>query len=191
MLAATALMLPLLLLASVALGQSESQVTAPASADSKRGLAAHRFEVGARLSASPEGRVSAGDNSLKIFAGLSATYALVPRLAIGTELEQLFAPQNNSHDCYGCVSGGTQALALVEMRTPLGTEAVRLFGRLAAGPAFVTGTDEKFSVLPAARVSIGVDLRFWHLYARPFGYLGAMNRFASQFGLGFETGATF
>jgi hypothetical protein len=190
----TGALVPLVILAtSVALGQTKSNGggTTPGAVDTGYTLAAHRFELGASMAASPAGRISAGDDSLKIFAGLSGTYALLPRLAFGAEVEQLFAPQNDSHDCYGCVRTGTQVRALVELRTPLGTEAVRLFGRLAAGPAFVTGTDEKPSVLAGARVSIGADFRVWHLYVRPFGYLGTMTRVALQFGLGFETGATF
>jgi hypothetical protein len=190
----TRTLVPLVILAtSVALGQTESNGsgTTPGAVGTGTTFAAQRFEVGASVSTSPAGRLSAGDDSLKIFAGLAGTYALMPRLAIGAEVEQLFAPQNNSHDCYGCVRSGTQALALVELRAPLGTDAVRLFGRLAAGAALVSGSDETSSVLSVARVSIGTDFRFWHLYVRPFGYLGAMTRVASQLGLGFETGVTF
>jgi hypothetical protein len=184
-------MLPLLLATSQAYGQAPSEVTAPASKGSNSALAAQRFEVGARLSVSPSGEVSDGDESLKVFTGLSGTYAIIPHLAIGVELEQMFAPQNNDHDCQSCMSAGTQTLALIEFRMPVGTEFVRLFGRFAAGHAFVARLDGDYSILPASKASVGFDIRYWHLYARPFGHLSVINEVAAQLGFGLETGATF
>lgn len=185
------MILACLFVSAAAFGQTNPKaMTVPTVASSPQ-PSVQRFEVGATMGISPEGPIGPGDESLKLFAGVSANYAPRSWFAVGAEVEWLYAPQNNSSDCYGCVASGIQTLALVELRTPLGHDAVRLFGRVAAGSAFVTGTDGESSVLPAGRVTIGVDLRLWHFYARPFGFVGAMTTFATQFGFGFETGAAF
>lgn len=82
-------------------------------------------------------------------------------------------------------------MALAELRIPLGHEALRLFGRAAAGPGFRTLVSSETKVELVVRGALGLDLRIWHVYARPFGYFGKMTYDSPSFGFGFETGAAF
>jgi hypothetical protein len=151
-----------------------------------------RFEIGAHAAIAP-GMVVAD----YLFAGVSASYALRPWLAVGAEIDIFTVaalgnePGRWRAECPSCTWSGVQTLALGELRMPLGHDAVWLFGRLAMGPAFVTRADTASSVVAAARGSVGVELRLWHVYARPFAIVGAIGANAPRLGFGFETGAAF
>jgi len=153
--------------------------------------APQRFDLGLTSSLAL-GRVGPfhGDDSAKLFIGASGTYAPRPWFALGAAIDILDAFQNHS-DCYGCVQRGVLTLVLGELRLPLGTEHARLFGRIAVGPAFAVGTDEQNTLRAVAKTSVGLDLRLWHVYARPLAFIGMMTHVTSQFGPGFEIGATF
>lgn len=154
-------------------------------------LASHRFEFGLTSSIAL-GQVGSFDHedSAKLFIGASGTFAPRPWLAVGAAIEFLDAFQNNS-DCYGCVRRGVLTLLLGELRLPLGTEHVRLFGRFATGPVFAVGTDERSTLRALAKTSVGLDLRLWHVYARPFAFVAMMTQTTSQIGPGLEVGASF
>jgi hypothetical protein len=170
-------------------------ITSPAKGASVREdtLAAQRFEVGltAGLALYNADPANHQDDTTKLYVGVAGTYALRNWFAVGAEIVWVDAFQNNSHDCFGCLSRGLLTLGLAELRLPLGTQHARLFGRFAAGPVFATDTYERQALLAAVRTSVGLDLRLWHLYTRPFVFLGTMTRTDPQLGLGLELGASF
>lgn len=185
------LALPALLATSPTSAQTDpSPAPAPRSEPSNQ-LATHRFELGWHIGVTPQGHgwSGSGSSASEYFIGISAAVALNRWFALGVEVEEFAVPSDGEH--VNDLHDGIRTFALAELRVPLGHEALRLFGRAAAGPALLTTTSFKSSVELAVRESIGVELRIWHVYARPFGYFATMTNAEPKLGIGFETGATF
>jgi len=181
-----------LLASTAAFGQTKNAPSVPSSEPATL-VQLQRFEIGAGAALAHKGN----DFVDYWFAGGSATYALRPWLALGAEVDAFTVaglgnePDRWKSSCPACILNGVQTLALGELRMPLGHDAIQLFGRVAIGPAFVTHADSASSIIAAGRGSVGIDLRVWHVYARPFVLAGALAAGSPQFGFGFETGAVF
>jgi len=168
----------------------------PGPSESGRPLSTHpQFAVGLRAGVSTENYEWGHEYYSKIFGGVSATYAWRPWLAVGTEIEWLSAYGPGELFmrglCERCVRSGTQVLAVGELRTKLGIDALKLFGRVSAGPAFVEWVDGDSSVIASIRASAGLELSLWHVYVRPFGFVASLVTQSTQPGAGLEVGALF
>lgn len=175
-----------------AFAQAANQPPPVAASESNNSTAEPQFQVGIHGAIAPGTRDLYGH----LYAGLSATYALRPWLAVGTEIDSLItisegadtytAEKANPNSIY--IHNGVQTLALGEVRLPLGHHAVRLFGRAAVGPAFLSYANNTSAVVLATRASAGLDLLLWHFYVRPFGLVGTIASSSPQLGFGLEAG---
>jgi len=110
------------------------------------------------------------DNDMLASLGLTFSYAPRAFYSLGGEVSAfalVLPAENYRRSCPTCARSGTMLLPFGEVHTTW-TIPVNVFVRFSPGFAIARLNDDSNKVLSHVRVAAGLELRVWHVYAKPF-----------------------